>query len=127
MKTIKFPAVNARCAAIALVVAGLGLSAYAAPAARRTVTLDDARLDEFTVERDSMFDVTPPAKKIYLEDAKTDPLAAVRAGLWAVTGKGPARKISLDDARRDPFAAKRAGLWEVGVPAEAKKCGHPGK
>lgn len=131
MKTIEFPAANSRWVTIALVVAGLGLAglpAYAGPAAKKTLTLDDARLSELTAERESMFDVTPAARKIFLEDAKADPRAAIRAGLWVIGGKGPARKVSLDDASRDPLSAKRDGLREVGVPAEARKCGdRPGK
>ena len=131
MKTLSFSMRNARCAALALLVAGLGLAgspAYAGPAAKKTLTLDDARLSELTAERESMFDVTPAARKIFLEDAKADPRAAIRAGLWVIGGKGPARKVSLDDASRDPLSAKRAGLREAGVPAEAKKCGdRPGK
>ena len=115
MKTSDLSLLNPRLAALALVVTALGLAAPASPAGnpKGTVTLDDARLDEFTVERESLFDVTPPARRITLDDAKADPGAAQRAGLWEVTKKGPARKVTLDDAKADPDAAVRAGLWDV--------------
>ncbi len=120
MKTTNFPALNARCAAIILIAAGLGLAGL--PARAETsgpVKLDDAKLDEFTVERAGMFEITPPAKKkITLDAAAKDPLAAERAGLWVGACKGPARKISLEEAKKDPLAAERAGLWDVA----AKKC-----
>lgn len=116
MKTTNFPTLNARCAAIVLIAAGLGLAARAETAG--PVKLDDAKLDEFTVERAGMFEITPPVKKLTLAAAAKDPLAAERAGLWVIAGKGPARKISLDDAAKDPLAAERAGLWDVAP----KKC-----
>ncbi|MDI1319007.1 MAG: hypothetical protein PSW75_02285 [bacterium] len=119
MKTMNFSTVNARCAAIVLVAAVCGLVGLPARAqSPGPVKLEDARLDEFTLERAGMFDVVRPAKKLTLDAAKADPEAAVRAGLWDVAGKGPARKVTLDDAKNDPLAAERAGLWNV---AKARK------
>ena len=124
MKTLNFSLLDSRCAAFVLIIAGLSLagpSAYSAEtsAAKKTVTLEDARLDEQTGERACMFIVATavrPAKKLTLADAKADPEAAIREGLWDVSDKVATRKISLEEARHDPDAAKRARLWDIAVP-----------